>query len=87
MAGLSLYLWVVSISTFERPFKTWIVITRRCCGMEVSRAWARFSAGAMTKSSGVTDRLVGYLCLKNEVLEIQVAWLPLIRISNTDSVL
>ncbi len=41
--------------------------------MEVSSAWVRFSAAAMTKSSGVTDGLVRYLCLKNMAPEIQVA--------------
>ncbi len=42
--------------------------------MEVSSARVRFSAAAMTKSYGVTDRLVRYLCLKNAVPEIRVAW-------------
>jgi hypothetical protein len=41
--------------------------------MEVSNAWVRFSAAAMTKSSGVTNGLVRYLCLKNTAPEIQVA--------------
>jgi hypothetical protein len=41
--------------------------------MEVSSAWVRYSAAAMTKSSGVTNRLVRHLCLKNAVPEIQVA--------------
>jgi hypothetical protein len=40
--------------------------------MEVSSARVRFTAVAMTKSSGVTDRLVRYLCLKNAAPEIQV---------------
>ena len=42
--------------------------------MEVLSAWVRFLAAAMTKSSGVTDRLVRYLCLKNAVPKIRVAW-------------
>jgi hypothetical protein len=41
--------------------------------MEVLSARVRFSAAAMTKSSGVTDGLVRYLCLKNASPEIHVA--------------
>jgi hypothetical protein len=43
--------------------------------MEVSSAQVRFSAAAMTMSSGVTDGLVRYLCLKIAVPEIE--WLKL----------
>jgi hypothetical protein len=73
MAGSLLYLWAASIKTSERSFTAWIVETHRCCGMVVSRAQARFLATAMTKSSGVTDGLVKYLCLKNGAPKIQVA--------------
>jgi hypothetical protein len=45
----------------------------RCCGMEVSRARARFSSTAMTNFSGVADGFVRYVCLKNAVPEILVA--------------
>ncbi len=38
--------------------------------MEVLSAQVRFSAAAMTKFSGVTNRLVRYLCLKNVASEI-----------------
>ncbi len=41
--------------------------------MEVSSDWVRFPAAEMTKSSGVTNGLVRYLCLKNTAPEIQVA--------------
>jgi hypothetical protein len=70
MVGLLLYLWDASVNTSERSFKAWMVETCRCCGMEVSSAWVRFSAAVMTKSSGVTDGLVRYLCLKNAAPEI-----------------
>ncbi len=75
------------MNTSKRSFKAWIVKTRKCFGMEILRAWARFLAEAMTKSSGATNGFVRYLRLKNAAPEIRVAWLPLIRISNTDSVL
>ncbi len=42
--------------------------------MEVSSAQVRFSAAVMTKLSGVTDRFVRYLCLRNAAPEIRVAW-------------
>jgi hypothetical protein len=61
---------VASVKTSERSFRAWIVETHRCCGMEVSRARARLSAAVMTKSSGVTDGLVRFLCLKNAAPEI-----------------
>ncbi len=73
MVGLLQYLWDAYVNTSERSFKAWMVETCRCWGIEVSSAQARFSAVAMTKSSGVTDGLVGYLCLKNAVPEIWVA--------------
>jgi hypothetical protein len=38
--------------------------------MEVSSAWVRFLAVAMTKSSGLTGGLVRYLCLKNVAPEM-----------------
>jgi hypothetical protein len=47
-----------TVITSERSFRAWIVETRRCCGMKVLRAQVRFSAAAMTKSSGVTDGFV-----------------------------
>ncbi len=47
--------------------------------MEVLSAQARFLAAAMTKSSGVTDGLVRYLCLKNAAPKIQVAWVAIDR--------
>jgi hypothetical protein len=55
MTGLLLYLWATSVNTSERSLRALIVELHRCCGMEVSRAQARFSAAAMTKSSGVAD--------------------------------
>jgi hypothetical protein len=73
MAGLFLYLWTASVKTAERSFRAWIVESRRCCGMEVLRAWVRFSAARVTRSFGVTNRLFRYLCLKNTAPKIQVA--------------
>ncbi len=70
MAGSSLYLWAASVNTSKWSFKAWIVETHRYCGMEVSRAWVRFFAVAMTKSSGVTDGFVRYLFLKNTAPKI-----------------
>ena len=68
-----LYLWAASIKTSEMFFRAWIVETHRCCGMEVLRARARFSAAAMTKSSGVTDGFVKCLYLKIVAPKIGVA--------------
>ncbi len=73
MVGFLLYLWANSVNTSKSSFRAWIVETHRCCRMEVSRAWARFSAAGMTTSSGVADWFVRYLCLKNVVPKIQVA--------------
>jgi hypothetical protein len=53
-----------------RSFWALIVETCRCCGMEVLRAWAQFSAVVMTKSYGVIDGFVRYLCLKNAAPKI-----------------
>ena len=74
MVGPLLYLWAASVNTSERSFRAWIVEIPRCCGMEVLRARVRFTAAAMTKSSGVTNGFVRYLCLKNAAPEIRVAW-------------
>jgi hypothetical protein len=41
--------------------------------MEVLSAQVRFAAVAMTKSSGVTDGLFRYLCLKNPAPKICIA--------------
>ena len=68
-----MYLWAASVKTSERSFEAWIVETHRCCGMEVLRAWVRFSAAAMTESSGVTGGFVRCLRLKNTAPKIQVA--------------
>jgi hypothetical protein len=73
MVGSLLCLRDASVNTSERFFKAWIVETCRCLGMGVASARVRLSAVAMTKSSGVTDGFVRYLCLKNAVPEIQVA--------------
>jgi hypothetical protein len=63
-----------SVNTSKRPLRAWIMELDRCCGMEVLRAQARFSAAETTKSFGITGRFVRYLCLKNTATEIQVAW-------------
>jgi hypothetical protein len=73
MAGSLLYLWAASVNTSERSFRAWIVEIPRCCGMEVLRARVRFTAAAMTKSSGVTNGFVRYSCLNNTAPKIQVA--------------
>jgi hypothetical protein len=65
--------WAASVKTSERSFRAWIVETLRCCGMEVSRAWARFLVAAKTKSSGVTNRFVRSLMLENAAPKIRVA--------------
>jgi hypothetical protein len=70
MAGLLLYLWAPSVNTSKRSLRAWIVEMHRCCGMEVSKDWARFFATAMTKSAGVADMFVRYLCSKNAAPKI-----------------
>jgi hypothetical protein len=77
MAGSLLYLWAASMNTSERSFRAWIVETCRCCGMKVSEAQVRFSATAMTKSSGLTNGFVRCLCLKNVAPKIPVAWIAI----------
>ena len=47
----------------------------RCAAAELDmRTCARFAGAAMMASAGVTVGLVMYLCLKNTVAEMCVAW-------------
>ena len=57
----------------ERSVSAFKEDSHRSTGIVVSRALARLTAAAMTRSLGVADRLERYLCLKNAASEIQVA--------------